>query len=140
MVLNDSIINCDRAHATLGNLLNPPTLDPDAPRVAHLYPTDLAVAYVLRLAGAQIVYAYLTDWGEPEAYDAVADTPPFAGTVRQSLRLAPHFNVLFVHNDPLPRVRGRQPVTPMEHALRFLRSRELATIAVLGPAPAAGEA
>lgn len=140
MVLNDHVSVRNRTSRTVGNLLNPPPPDPNAPRVAHLYPTGVAVAQALQIAGARIVYAYLPNWDAHAAYDAVADTPPFAGRVRDSVRLAPHLNVLFVHNDTRPRRRGGQPVAPMEHALRFLRARELVALVVLGEPPAPGEA
>lgn len=140
MVLYDHVSVRNRTSRTLGNLLAPPPPNPNAPRVAHLYPTGTAVAQALQDVGARIVYAYLPDWDAHAAYDAVADTPPFAGRVRDSVRLAPQFNVLFVHNDARPRRRGGQPVSPMEHALRFLRARELVALVVLGEPPAPGEA
>ena len=144
MVLYDSVGNHERAYATLGNLLNPPPLDPNVAHVAHLYPTGTAVAEALQEAGARIAYAYIPGRDERTlyahaAYDAVADTPPFAGRVRDSVRLAPRFNVIVVHNNPRPRRPGRQRISPMEHALRFLRARDLAALVVLGPAPAPGE-
>lgn len=131
-VLKDNVSVRNRTSRTLGNLLNPPPPDPNVPRVAHLYPTGVA--------GARIAYAYLPDWDAHAAYDAVADTPPFAGRVRDSIRLATQVDALFIHNDARPRRRGGQPVSPMEHALRFLRARELVALIVLGDPPAPGEA
>ena len=123
-------------------LLQPraPRLLPGILRCADLYCGNGDVSAAAFAAGIEIAYAYELDADARDAYTGRFGLEPFAGTTGDSVRLAPHFDLLLVRLSAdaltapeVPRSRGRQwHDAPVEHGMRFLRVRRPVGILFIG--------
>ena len=123
-------------------LLQPrvPRLLPGILRCADLHCGNGDVSAAAFAAGIEIAYAYELDADARDTYLGRFGLEPFAGTTGDSVRLAPHFDLLLVRLDAdsltapeVPRSRGRQRHdAPVEHAMRFLRVRRPVGILFIG--------
>lgn len=89
-------------------------------RCADLYCGDGEATQAALDLGMRVVYAY--DPSEPVcvAYLERFGQEPFAGSIEDSIEVAPEFDLL------LARLRQRNQKEAVEHALRFMRERRVA--------------
>ena len=109
-------------------LLRPRTSEPQFLfRCADLYPGPGDTGLAIRRAGLGIVYVYEPDEDARAEYQTQLGLLPDHGDIGDSVRSAPDFDVLIAN---IARQKRRVRVgkktdddTPLEHALRFLRTK-----------------
>lgn len=95
-------------------------------RCADLYCGDGEATQAALDLGMRVVYAYDPSESVCEDYLERFGQEPFAGSIEDSIEVAPKFDLLLVRLN-----QGKQKVG-VEHALRFMREREIAAAVFWG--------